>query len=279
MNVSYELTARMALEKIGFRFQKSLGQNFLLNEDLLNGFLDLAGVGEGSRILEIGPGAGVMTRLMLDRGASVTALELDRRLEPVLREVAGEALNVIFEDALKAPIDEIMGNEPYDVMANLPYYITTDFLYRIYGLKNPPETVTLLVQKEAAERIMAEMGTKTYCQLSACTAWFGAAEVLREVPPHLFTPPPNVQSALIRITRHSEKPISVKDEALFLKLIDAAFRMRRKTMLNNLVSAFSMPRDAAVKALTDAELDEKIRGEALTLGQFASLADSMNEKT
>ncbi len=274
-DVSAGLAARMALTKYGFHFSHSLGQNFILDDSLVESIVNAAEIEAGDHVLEIGPGAGVMTRHLAEAGAQVTAIELDQSLQPVLEAVLGGTDNakVVFGDAMKLDIGELMGDEPYRVVANLPYYITADVVQRMITQEKKPRTVTIMVQKEAAERMMAKLGSKTWCALSATVQYFGRVRILMEVPPEAFTPRPHVDSALIEIALYEEKPVEAQDEKMMLKVIGALFAMRRKTLLNNLCASFSVSREQAGEWLEAAGLDAKIRGEALTLEQTAMLSD------
>ena len=274
-DVSAGLAARMALTKYGFHFTHSLGQNFILDDTLVESIVYAAGIAPGDRVLEIGPGAGVMTRHLAEAGASVTAVELDQSLEPVLGAVLDgvEGARVVFGDAMKLDIGGLMEGQPYRVVANLPYYITADVVQRMITQEHKPEKITIMVQKEAAERMMAKMGSKIWCALAATVQYFGKVSVLMEVPPEAFTPRPHVDSALIEIALFDEKPVEAQDEKMMLKVIAACFAMRRKTLLNNLCASFSVSRETAGGWLEKAGLSDKIRGEALTLEQTARLSD------
>ena len=282
---SAELRARVALEKYRFRNVHSLGQNFLLSETLLNGLLDEAGIQPEDSVLEIGPGAGVMTRLLSDRAARVLALELDRNLEPVLREVLDGAENahVVFQDAMKADLDaltqDFFSGADFRVVANLPYYITADVLLRLVSLKRPPGSICIMVQKEAAERIMSEPGTKQWCALAAELQYYGAARVLAEVRPEAFDPPPHVTSCFIRIDRHDTPVVTPADAAMFKRLIRAAFAMRRKTLANNLKASFGLDPRAAREVLEAAGVDARARGESLTLEELCRVADGISARS
>ena len=277
-DISAGLAARMALEKYGFRFSHSLGQNFILDDGLIERIVEAARVTPGENILEIGPGAGVMTRHLADAGANVTAVELDKSLEPVLRDVLeGNDVRLVFGDALKLDIGELMGGAPYSVVANLPYYITADVVLALLTGANKPERVTIMVQKEAAERMMAKPGSKTWCALAATVQYFGQPEALMELPPEAFTPPPHVSSTLLGIRLFDEKPVQAKDDALMLRLVNAAFAMRRKTLANNLTASFSVPREKALEWIAALGKDERIRGEALSIGELARLSDIIGE--
>ncbi len=274
--ISDGMRARLALEKNGFRFQHTLGQNFLLNDNLVESIVDCAQVGEEDDVLEIGPGAGLMTVIMSRRVKSVTALEIDRALEPVLGEMLDGADNarVIFADAMKTDLNALMPGR-FAVVANLPYYITADMVTRLLTSGLDISSITIMVQKEAAERMTACVGDSQYCLLAATIAYYAQCEIVMEVPPSAFTPMPHVDSALLRIVPHAEKPVRTEDEKLFMKVLTAAFAMRRKTLANNLSRAFSAPRDTVTAWLQNAGIDEKARGEAVELSSLARLADEI----
>ena len=281
-NISAGLAARLALEKHGFRFTHSLGQNFILDDDLLGQILDHALTESSGRVLEIGPGAGVMTRLMAERGAQVTAIELDGTLKPVLEDMIGGYANVhlVFGDALKADLHELMGDKPFDVIANLPYYIATDMIEKLLTTAPKPRRLTVMVQKEAAERMTAVPGSKTWCALAATVQYFARCEAVMTLPPSAFTPPPHVDSTLLRLEPYGDDaPVRAKDDGMMLRVIRAAFAMRRKTLANNLTAAFAMPRDEATALIESLGLDARVRGEALTIAQLADLSDRLTNQT
>lgn len=278
-DLSLSLKARVALEKHVFRFTHSLGQNFILDENVIGDIVYAAGVQVGDNILEIGPGSGIMTAMMADKGAKVLAVELDKALEPVLQDVIGDrSVKIVFKDALKADLNaltrETFGeNAPYSIVANLPYYITADFLMRAISLNPAPESITLMLQKEACERVMSEPGDKNWSALSASVRYFADPEIVMDAPASLFTPPPHVDSCLLKLHMHENRPLSEEDEARLMNLIQAAFRMRRKTLANNLSASFSLSREETLAVLEKAGLDAKVRGEILTIDQ---LIDVMN---
>lgn len=278
-DLSLSLKARVALEKHVFRFTHSLGQNFILDENVIGDIVYAAGVQAGDNILEIGPGSGIMTAMMADKGAKVLAVELDKALEPVLQDVIGDrSVKIVFQDALKADLNaltrETFGeNAPYSIVANLPYYITADFLMRAISLNPAPESITLMLQKEACERVMSEPGDKNWSALSASVRYFADPEIVMDAPASLFTPPPHVDSCLLKLHMHENRPLSKEDEARLMNLIQAAFRMRRKTLANNLSASFSLSREETLAVLEKAGLDAKVRGEILTIDQ---LIDVMN---
>ena len=278
---SAELRARVALDKHRFRNTHSLGQNFLLSEGMIGLLLDDAAIMPEDNVLEIGPGAGVMTRLLAGRARRVLAVEVDRGLEPVLSDVLEgcENVTVAFQDVMKADLraltDAAFDGQPWRVVANLPYYITADVLLKLTACDCPPTSIAIMVQKEAAERVMSRPGTKQWCALAAELRFYGEARVLAEVPQEAFDPPPHVTSAFIRIDRWADPPVAPRDSALFRRLIRAAFAMRRKTLANNLKAAFGLSQEAARSVLEAAGVDDKVRGEALTLAQLARVADAI----
>ena len=284
MDISYELRARVALEKNGFRNTHSLGQNFILDESLMGHLLDLAGVGPSDRILEIGPGPGLLTALMAARCDKVTSIEIDEKLRPVLEEVleGSDNAKLVFGDAMRLDISKVvqenMGEGPFRVVANLPYYITTDVLMRLVASGLPVTDICVMVQKEAAERMMSRPGGKQWCAMAATIEYFGRPEVLCEVPRGAFNPPPHVDSAFIRIAMHEDKPVQVKDDAMMIKVINTAFHMRRKKLTNNLKAIFSMSQEEAIAALEEAGIDVNVRGEALEIADLARLSDVLSSK-
>ena len=282
-NPSAELRARVALEKHRFHNTHSLGQNFLLSEGLLEGLLDAAALAPEDCVLEIGPGAGLMTALMARRCRRVLAVELDRGLEPVLTDVlAGiDNVRVHYGDILKTDVVALVGDEfgvgEYRVVANLPYYITADTLLKLVALTRPPESITIMVQKEAAERIMSAPGSKQWCAMAAELQYYGKPEVLSEVPAEAFAPPPHVTSCFMRIVRHKAPVVTPKDEQVYRRLIRAAFAMRRKTLANNLKASFGLDQQRAKAVLAAAGVDERARGEALSLEELCRVADAISE--
>ena len=276
-DISIGLQAGVLLDKYGFRFSHSLGQNFLLDEQVVRRLVTCAAVRPGEQLLEIGPGAGVMTRCLLEEGARVTAVELDQSLRPVLEEMlAGqEGARLIFADAIKLDPVELFGGESYRVVANLPYYITSDMILHLLRAEKKPTSITVLVQKEAAERMDASMGSKNWCALSATVQYFGECEALMDVPSDWFTPRPHVSSLLMRINLYERKPFQAQDEKKLLELIRAAFFMRRKTFANNLCAVFGMSRERAIGLLESCGLDSRVRGEAVPLETLCALSDKM----
>ena len=276
--ISDGVRARIALEKHGFRFQRTLGQNFLLDDARVARIVALAGVGEADDVLEIGPGAGVLTRALARRAHRVVALEIDRALAPVLEEMLAGVSNVRLEfaDALKADLAALMGGR-FAVVANLPYYITADMVMKLLKSGLDISCITIMVQKEAAARMMAQLGEAQYCLLAATIAYFARCESLMDVPPGAFTPPPHVESRLLRLTPYAKKPVQPRNEALFLRVLAAAFAMRRKTLANNLSRAFQVQREQAAAWLEAVGINPMARGEAVELAALARLSDAMVE--
>ena len=276
------LRARVALDKHGFRTTHSLGQNFLLDDRFLSGLLDEIDVRAEDRVLEIGPGAGVMTALLAERAEKVLAVELDERLAPVLSDVLAphENAKVEYCDFLRCDVDALTARalgEQYRVVANLPYYITADILTKLVGAKNPPASIAIMVQKEAAQRLMSEPGSKQWCALAATVRAYGRAEVVEEVPPERFDPAPHVVSCFLKIDAWDAPIVTPKDEALYRRVVQAAFAMRRKTLANNLKTSFGVSQEQAQAVLSTAGLGDKVRGEALTLAQLSDVSDALGE--
>ena len=276
---SAELRARVALEKYRFHNTHSLGQNFLLSDGLISGLLDQIALSGDDHVLEVGPGAGVMTRQMARRVKNVLAVEVDRGLEPVLSDVLEglDNVRVEYQDIMKADLRALTAQafdgESYRVVANLPYYITADVLLRLTASDCPPKSIAVMVQREAAERIMSAPGTKQWCALAAELQYYGTPRVVAEIPPEAFDPPPHVISQFICIESREDPRVRPSNDRLFRKLIRAAFAMRRKTLANNLKASFGLDQQAAKEALNAAGLDERVRGEALTLIELARLSD------
>ena len=260
-----------------FQHKHSLGQNFLTDVGLLEALLDETGVGPDDDILEIGPGGGDMTRLLADRCRTVTAVEIDRDLIPILRVVMEKAQNftLVQGDILRVNLPEIMaGKTPCQVVANIPYYLTTDLLNLLLGGGLPLRGIHVMVQKEAAQRVLAAPSTPEYGPLAIRAQYYTQPRLARIVEAACFTPPPKVDSAFLCMPMRGEPAVRVDDEKRFFKIVNAAFALRRKTLCNNLISAFHMERSQAAAWIARAGLPENVRGEALSLQQFADLANS-----
>ena len=264
----------------GFQHKHSLGQNFLTDAALLETLIDETGLGPQDHILEVGPGGGDMTRLLSARCKSVTAVEIDRDLIPILRVIMDRAENftLVEGDILRVNIPELMaGKTPFHVVANIPYYLTTELLTLLLQGNLPLRSINVMVQKEAAQRVLASPSTAEYGPLAIRAQYYTVPRLARVVEAACFTPPPKVDSAFICLPWREQPAVRVRDEKRFFKIVNAAFALRRKTLCNNLISAFHLERDAAVAWLRRAGLPENIRGEALTLEQFAALCESETE--
>ncbi|MBO5154072.1 MAG: 16S rRNA (adenine(1518)-N(6)/adenine(1519)-N(6))-dimethyltransferase RsmA [Eubacterium sp.] len=272
------------LQKYNFHFQKKFGQNFLIDTHVLERIISEAGVTKDDFVVEIGPGIGTMTQYLCEAAGAVAAVEIDKNLIPILHDTLSEYDNVeiINQDILKVDIaalaEERNGGKPIKVVANLPYYITTPIIMGLFESHVPIESITVMVQKEVADRMQCGPGSKDYGALSLAVQYYAKPEIVANVPPNCFMPRPNVGSAVIRLTRHEKPPVEVTDERLMFRLIRASFNQRRKTLVNGLKNAsdlsFSKEQiEAAIEAIGQ---PPTIRGEALTLEQFAQLANQLN---
>lgn len=268
------------LKKYEFRFQKKFGQNFLIDTHVLEKIIRAAEITKEDFVLEIGPGIGTMTQYLCESAREVVAVEIDSHLIPVLADTlsAYDNVTVMNEDILKVDIcklaQEKNNGRPIKVVANLPYYITTPIIMELFESHVPIESITVMVQKEVAERMRALPGTKDYGALSLAVAYYAEADIVANVPPNCFMPRPNVGSAVIRLTRHSHPVVEVPDEKLLFKVIRASFNQRRKTLQNGLKNfeGFSYTKEQILSALEAAGLPENVRGETLSLEQFAEIA-------
>lgn len=269
------------LQKYQFVFQKKYGQNFLVDTHVLEKIMDAAEITKEDCVVEIGPGIGTMTQYLAERAGAVVAVEIDRKLMPILEETLAvyDNVTVLNEDIIKVDLNRIVEEKnhgkPVKVVANLPYYITTPIIMSLFENHVPLKSVTVMVQKEVAERMQAGPGTKNYGALSLAVQYYVKPEVVANVPPNCFIPRPNVGSAVIRLTRYEEYPVAVRDENFLFALIRASFNQRRKTLANSLANAqsLSLTREQVAAALEKMQLSPTVRGETLTLEQFAALAD------
>ncbi|MCM1568533.1 MAG: 16S rRNA (adenine(1518)-N(6)/adenine(1519)-N(6))-dimethyltransferase RsmA [Roseburia sp.] len=269
------------LQKYQFRFQKKFGQNFLIAPEVLERIVKEAQITKEDCVLEIGPGIGTMTQYLAEAAAQVTAVEIDKALIPILQETLSDYENVtiINEDILKTDLRRLVEEQnegrPVKVVANLPYYITTPIIMALFESRAPIKSITIMVQKEVAERMQVGPGTKDYGALSLAVQYYAKPEIVANVPPSCFMPQPSVGSAVIRLTRYEEPPVKVSDAEYMFSLIRASFNQRRKTLANGLSNAagLNISREKAVGALEQMGLSATVRGETLTLAQFAELSD------
>lgn len=273
------------LQKYQFNFQKKFGQNFLIDTHVLDKIIVAADITEEDFVLEIGPGIGTMTQYLCENAREVTAVEIDKKLIPILEDTLGsyDNVTVINEDILKVDIgklaEEKNGGKPIKVVANLPYYITTPIIMGLFESHVPIDSITVMVQKEVADRMQVGPGTKDYGALSLAVQYYAKPEIVANVPPNCFMPRPKVGSAVIRLTRHEKTPVEVEDEKLMFRIIRASFNQRRKTLVNGLNNAPDIPvsKENIAKAIQELGVSESIRGEALTLEQFAKLSNLMGK--
>ncbi len=269
------------LKKYQFHFQKRYGQNFLIDSHILEKIVQASNITKEDFVLEIGPGIGTMTQYLAEAAGWVTAVEIDKTLIPVLQDTlsAYQNVTVINADILKldlhALVKEKNNNNPIKIVANLPYYITTPIIMGLFESHIPLKSITIMVQKEVADRMQAGPGTKDYGALSLAVQYYARPEILFTVSPGCFMPRPNVGSAVIRLVRYVDNPVSVRDEAHMFSLIRAAFGQRRKTLVNGLANAgnLQITKEQTLHALEEMHLDASVRGEALTLSQFAMLSN------
>ena len=269
------------LQKYHFNFQKKFGQNFLIDTGVLERIIDAAEITEDDCVLEIGPGIGTMTQYLAERAREVVAVEIDKALIPILEDTlsAYDNVTIINEDILKVDINQIAeeknGGKPIKVVANLPYYITTPIIMGLFESHVPLKSITIMVQKEVADRMQVGPGTKDYGALSLAVQYYAKPEIVANVPPNCFIPRPNVGSAVIRLTRFEEPPVQVDDEKKMFALIRASFNQRRKTLVNGLGNAANLQvsKEQVQKVLEQMDLPATVRGETFTLEEFARLSN------
>lgn len=273
------------LQKYQFSFQKKFGQNFLIDTHVLDKIIRAAEITKEDMVLEIGPGIGTMTQYLAEAAGKVIAVEIDRNLIPILSETLSmyDNVRIINEDVLKLDIRKLAEEEnqgrPIKVVANLPYYITTPIIMGLFEGQVPVESITVMVQKEVADRMQTGPGSKDYGALSLAVQYYAKPYIVANVPPNCFMPRPKVGSAVIRLTRHDTPPVQVKDEGLMFEIIRASFNQRRKTLANGLnnSSRLSYPKEVIAEAVEKLGKGPSIRGEALTLEEFARLSDILSE--
>lgn len=275
------------LQKYNFHFQKRYGQNFLIDTHVLERIISEAGVTKDDFVVEIGPGIGTMTQYLCEAAGAVAAVEIDKNLIPILEDTLSEYHNVeiINEDILKLDLallaEKRNGGKPIKVVANLPYYITTPIIMSLFESHVPVESITVMVQKEVADRMQCGPGSKNYGALSLAVQYYAKPQIVANVPPNCFIPRPGVGSAVIRLTRHENPPVKVSDEKLMFRLIRASFNQRRKTLVNGLKNSpdFSFTKEQIETMIMAIGQPLTIRGEALTLEQFAGLANQFKMLT
>lgn len=274
------------LNRYKFAFQKKFGQNFLIDTHVLERIIDEAGITPDDFVLEIGPGIGTMTQYLACAAREVVAVEIDKVLIPILEGdtlKAFDNVTVINEDILKVDINKLVeeknGGRPIKVVANLPYYITTPIIMGLFESHAPIESITIMVQKEVADRMKTGPGSKEYGALSLAVQYYANPEIVANVPPNCFMPRPNVGSAVIRLTRHETPVVDVKDEKLMFRIIRASFNQRRKTLVNGLKNSgeINFTKEQIEAAITAIDKPLTIRGEALTLAEFAALSNAFSE--
>lgn len=272
------------VKKHGFKFTKSLGQNFLIDDNIVDKIVAGAGIGPGDKIIEVGPGIGTLTREMASRAQNLMAVEIDKNLIPILEDTLEDYDNVkiVNEDIIKADIrgliDENLGGGPVKLVANLPYYITTPIIMRFLEENINVTDIVVMVQKEVAERMNAQPGGKDFGALSVAVQYYCDTEIVAKVPRHLFVPQPNVDSIVIALRIRPERKYKVDDEDLYFKVVKAAFGQRRKTLLNSISSMGNLAKDQVKEALEEAGIDPKRRGETLSLDEFAILSNVIGNK-
>lgn len=273
------------LNKYKFVFQKKFGQNFLIDTHVLDKIIQAADITKDDFVLEIGPGIGTLTQYLCENAREVVAVEIDRMLLPILEDTLSEYNNVtvINSDILKldlnALVQERNNGKPIKVVANLPYYITTPIIMDLFEKHLPLVSITIMVQREVADRMQASPGTKDYGALSLAVQYYSKPYIAANVPANCFMPRPNVGSAVINLALHEQSPIDIKDEELLFKIIRASFNQRRKTLMNGLNNSgnLTFSKEDVQKALVSLGISENIRGEALTLEQFAALANELSK--
>lgn len=274
------------LQKYNFSFRKKFGQNFLIDGNILEKIVDAAQITEADCVLEIGPGIGTMTQYLAERAKTVVAVEIDTNLIPILRDTLSSYNNVeiINQDILKVDINSIVeeqnGGNPIKIVANLPYYITTPIIMSLLEKHVKLQSITIMVQKEVADRMQAGPGTKDYGALSLAVQYYTKPEIITKVPASCFMPRPNVDSMVIRLTKYEQPPVEALDEEFLFAVIRASFNQRRKTLINGLSNAgnIGISKERAAAVLEQMGLSVQIRGETLTLKQFAEFANCVLQK-
>lgn len=274
------------INRYQFAFQKKFGQNFLVDANIVEKIVREAGVSKEDFVLEIGPGIGTMTQILCENAREVTAVEIDRNLIPILKETLDgyNNVSVINEDILKVDIKSLAqeknGGKPIKIVANLPYYITTPIIMGLFESQVPIDSITIMVQKEVADRMQVGPGSKDYGALSLAVQYYARPQIILNVPASCFMPRPNVDSAVIQLIRHEKPPVQVEDEKLMFGIIRASFNQRRKTLANGLnnSSEICLPKEVIISAIEELSGNPSVRGETLTLQQFAELSNIIYHK-
>lgn len=285
MKLSGKSELMSVLNKYNFSFSKSLGQNFLIDQNILNKIVSGSGFNENTNVLEVGPGAGTLTRELCLKAKKVTAVEIDKALIPILNDVMSDFdnFNLINSDILELNINELIknefDNESFTVVANLPYYITTPIIMNFLESELPVNSMTLMIQKEVAARILAEPGTKDYGALSVAVQFYAEPGIICSASPHCFTPQPKVTSTVVNLKLYDKPKYDVKNKEQFFKIIKSIFSQRRKTLVNSLSGSpyLDLSKDKIIDVLKQMELNEKVRGEKLNIEQIAELSNIIYE--
>ena len=286
-DIATPIRTKAILEKYGFTFKKSLGQNFLIDTNILRNIVENAELTESSGAVEIGPGIGALTEQLAKVCKKVLAFEIDQRLIPVLKDTLSPYphVTIINQDFLKANVNEVLKEyfteeEEISIVANLPYYITTPIIMKCLEEKLPFKNMVVMMQKEVGDRIAAQPGTKNYGSLTIAIQYYTTAEIVMHVPRTVFIPQPNVDSVVIRLRKRDQPIVQVKDEAFFFKVVKSSFGQRRKTILNNLTNSLDQgkeKKELIVSSLDAAGIEPSRRGETLTIEEFAKLSDALYE--
>lgn len=274
------------IQKYGFNFQKKFGQNFLIDTHVLDRIIEESGITKDDCVLEIGPGIGTMTQYLCENAREVIAVEIDKALIPILEDTLSEYDNVtvINDDILKVDVQKIVdeknGGRPIKVVANLPYYITTPIIMGLFESHLPLKSITIMVQKEVADRMQVGPGTKDYGALSLAVQYYAKPEIVANVPPNCFMPRPNVGSAVIRLTKYEEPPVFVENEEFMFSLIRATFNQRRKTLVNAIGNApnLNITKEQVTEVLSEMGESATVRGETFTLEKFAEFSNKLLKK-
>ena len=274
------------IQKYGFNFQKKFGQNFLIDTHVLDKIIDESGITKDDCVLEIGPGIGTMTQYLCENAREVIAVEIDKALIPILEDTLSEYDNVtvINDDILKVDVQKIVdeknGGKPIKVVANLPYYITTPIIMGLFESHLPLKSITIMVQKEVADRMQVGPGTKDYGALSLAVQYYAKPEIVANVPPNCFMPRPNVGSAVIRLTKYENPPVFVENEEFMFSLIRATFNQRRKTLVNAIGNAsnLNISKEIVTEVLSEMGESATVRGETFTLEKFAEFTNKISKK-